>query len=166
MTVVLIIALVLVIMFGGVLLFGAPYLPTLKKQNSDIFKLLELKPGQTLYELGSGDGRVLREAARLGIKAVGFEINPLLVIYAKLRNWPYRQLTRTHWRNFWHVSVAPADGIYTFLLERYMPKLDKKIAQEIIKPTKVVSFAFAFPNRKPLKRQTGLSLYEFKLPQR
>jgi len=162
MAVVLIIALILVILFAGVLVFGAPYLPTLKKQNDEIFNLLKLKPGQTLLELGSGDGRILRAAARRGIKAVGYELNPLLVGYAKLRNWPYRHLAQTHLRNFWQVKLEPADGIYVFLLKPYMAKLDKKITQEITKLTPVVSFAFEFSGRKATKKSIGLLLYEFK----
>src|SRR5579864_7624013 len=109
MTVVLIIALIAVMFFAGILLFGAPYLPTLKKQSDEIFKLLNLKPGQTLVELGSGDGRILRAAAKRGIKAVGYELNPLLVMYAKFRNWPHRRLAQTRLRNFWQISVEPAD---------------------------------------------------------
>jgi len=45
--------------------------------------MLNLKSGQTLIELGSGDGRVLKEAAAKGVRAIGYEINPVLVIYSK-----------------------------------------------------------------------------------
>jgi SAM-dependent methyltransferase len=155
------VAFLVVLAFGFVLLFGAPFLPTLKKQTNEALDLLNLKPGQLLLELGSGDGRVLRAATRRGIHAVGYELNPLLVLYSKVRNWPYRQLTKTHWRNFWHVSLAPADGIYVFLLRPYMAKLDKKITHEITRPTKVISFAFALPRRKPAKTQSGLMLYNY-----
>jgi hypothetical protein len=48
--------LVMLICFGGVLLFGAPYLPTLKPQVHAALELANLKPGQTLLELGCGDG--------------------------------------------------------------------------------------------------------------
>lgn len=154
----------LVLMFGGVLIFGAPYLPTLKKQQKEALDLLSLQPGQLLIELGSGDGRILREAASRGIKAIGYEINPFLVIYSKIACWPQRKLVKTHWRNFWQVSISPADGIYTFLLDRYMLKLNKKIVIEIERPLNLVSYSFELPDRKPIKKQNGLFLYHFDVP--
>jgi len=161
----LILAVCLVIIaFSSVLLFGAPYLPTLKKQQKEALDLLALKPGQLLIELGSGDGRILKEAARRGIRATGYEINPFLVIYSKISCWPERKLVQTHWRNFWHVSIKPADGIYTFLLERYMSKLAEKIISEIDKPLNLVSFSFELPGRKPVNKQSGLNLYHFGKP--
>ena len=66
------IALALILIFGYVILFGAPFLPTLKNQIEAIFELLDLKEGQTLIELGSGDGRILLEAAKRGINVVGY----------------------------------------------------------------------------------------------
>jgi hypothetical protein len=161
MTWLILVACLLLLTFSGVLLFGAPYLPTLRKQQKEALDLLSLQPGQLLIELGSGDGRILKEAARRGIVAVGYEINPFLVIYSKISCWPMRKLAETHWRNFWHVSISPADGVYTFLLDRYMPKLDKKIVSEVKKPLKFVSFSFELPGRKPVKKQNGLILYHF-----
>ena len=154
----------LLLTFAGVLLFGAPYLPTLRKQQKEALDLLSLKPGQLLIELGSGDGRILKEAAKRGVRSIGYELNPFLVIYSKISCWPVRKLAKTHWRNFWHVSIGPADGIYTLLLDRYMPKLDNKIVVEATKPLKFVSFSFELPNRKPVKKQSGLFLYHFDVP--
>jgi len=157
---ILVITLILIV-FSGVLFFGAPYLPTLKKQQKEALDLLSLKPGQVLIELGSGDGRILKEAARRGIIAIGYEINPFLVAYSKISCWPVRKLVKIHWRNFWHISISSADGLYTFLLDRYMPKLDRKIVNEVTKPLKFVSFTFELPGRKPAKKQNGLFLYRF-----
>ena len=56
--------------FAAVLLVGAPYLPTLRPQVLTGLDLLHLKKGQTMLELGCGDGRVLLEAADLRIKTL------------------------------------------------------------------------------------------------
>jgi len=154
-------ALVLIFVFSFVIFFGAPYLPTLKKQTTEALDLLDLKEGQTLLELGSGDGRVLREAARRGIKSLGYELNPILYIYSKIRCRKFAPLITVLFGNYWTKPLPAADGIYVFLLNRYMTKLDTKINQEMKHPLKVVSFAFAFPNRTPTKTQNGLMLYEF-----
>jgi hypothetical protein len=145
-----------------VLFFGAPYLPTKSLQTTLAIDLLNLKPGQILVELGSGDGRVLKAAAKHRIKAKGYEINLLLVIISMFVCLKERRYVEVQWSNFWRANITEADAIYVFLLDRYMSKLDKKITQEITKPIKVVSFAFAFPDRKPIKKSNGLMLYEFK----
>lgn len=151
----------IVLLFGFVLLFGAPYLPTLKKQTEGALDLLELKKGQTLLELGCGDGRILRAAARRGLYAVGYELNPLLVLIAWLHTMRYRQFVRVKWANYWGKTWPPADGIFVFLLNKYMAKLDKKITQECSKPVKVVSFAFKIPGRKIQATKDGLYLYTY-----
>jgi len=166
MSLLVLIACLVILAFSGVLLFGAPYLPTLKKQQQEALDLLSLKPGQLLIELGSGDGRILKEAAHRGVRAIGYEINPFLVIYSKINCFRQRKLVKTHWRNFWNISISPADGVYTFLLDRYMLKLDKKIISEMEKPLNLVSYCFKLPGRKSIKKQSGLLLYHFDMPEK
>lgn len=149
-------------LFSFVILFGAPYLPTLKKQQEEALVLLDLKPGQTLLELGSGDGRMLAAAAKRGIRSIGLELNPLLVVYSWLATRRYRGLVSVRWRNFWSGRLPECDGIYVFLLDAYMAKLDNKITQEIHKPVKIVSYAFKLPGRKPVTDKNGLHLYKIK----
>ncbi|MBA2279002.1 hypothetical protein H0V99_00985 [Candidatus Saccharibacteria bacterium] len=151
----------IILLFGFVVAFGAPFLPTLNKQTEDIFTLLNLNPGQILLELGSGDGRVLLAAAKRGITAIGYELNPLLATFSWLRCFRYRHLITVRWGNYWQASWPPCDGIYVFLLDKYMKKLDKKIIREISKPVKLVSFAFKIPNKRVVTESHGLLLYEY-----
>ncbi len=153
---------IIVLLFGMVLLFGAPYVPTLRPQVDAAFKLLNLKNGQHLLELGCGDGKVLIAAARRGYRATGYELNPVLVLICRVRTWRYRHLVRVVWGNFWAEELPPTDGIFVFLLPKYMTKLDKKIIQEFGKPVKLVSYAFPVPNRKLTKQQDGVYLYSYK----
>ena len=152
---------ILAVCFGGVLFFGAPYLPTLKKQTDEALDLIDLKPGQTLLELGAGDGRVMRAAARRGLTVVGIELNPLLCLVAVAVTWRYRKQVTVICGDFWRTKWPPADGIFVFLLEKYMPKLDKSIVQQSTHKVKVVSYTFTFPNRQPVKTHGPLQLYEF-----
>ena len=96
----LVIVLVLLLSLIGFFL-GAPYLPTLKKQVNAIFSIAEMKEGQTLIELGCGDGRVLVEAAKRGINSVGYEINPILFLIALLRSKRYKDRIRLVYGNYW-----------------------------------------------------------------
>lgn len=154
----------LVISFGFVVFFGAPYLPTLTPQVATALRLAQLKPGQHLLELGCGDGKVLVAAARQGIKVTGYELNPLLVVVCWLRTRHYRKLVTVRLANFWNVSWPAADAVFTFLLPKYMQNLDTKIgAYQRLQggPVKLVSFAFAVPNKVPQKTDKGVFLYEY-----
>src|SRR5665213_1201424 len=98
--------------------FGAPYLPTLNAQRQTALELLDLKPGQTLYDLGCGDGRMLRAAAKVGLNAVGYEMSPILVLIARIINWPYRKQVKVIMGNYWAADISRADGIFVFLLDK------------------------------------------------
>lgn len=148
--------------FAFVILFGAPYLPTLSPQVKAALKLADLKPGQTLVELGSGDGRVVIAAAEQGIRVIGYELNPLLALYSWAKTRKYRGQIRIVWGNFWRTPLPDTDAIFTFLLPKYMEKLDTKITQDIHKPVKLISFAFKMPNRKIAAEEQGVFLYEYK----
>lgn len=154
-------AVVVILMFGLAVLVGAPYVPTFRKQTETALDLLDLKQGQTLLELGCGDGRVLALAAGRGLRAVGYEINPLLVIIAKIRTWPHRRLVSVKWGDYWRADWPKADGIYVFLLDKYMKKLDKNIVQRITGPVKLASFAFQVPDKKPVAEKDGIYLYHY-----
>lgn len=152
---------VLILLFGFVVLFGAPYLPTKQAQTQAALDLLNLKPGQTLYELGCGDGRVLKQAAQRGLNVVGYELNPVLVICAWLYTWRYRKQVRIVWGNFWQADLSKADGVFVFLIDRFMVKLDHKLKIQSKKPVKLASFAFKIPGKKPIKSRDGIFLYQY-----
>lgn len=164
MTILFIIGVFVILVFSFVIAFGAPFLPTLRVRTEEALELLDLKPGQTMVELGSGDGRILRAAAERGIYAIGYELNPLLVIWTKLVHFKKRKYITVHWGNYWRKKLPETDGIYVFLLNPYMAKLDTKITQEINKKVKLVSFAFEIPNKKPYKQHNGLFLYLYQPP--
>lgn len=160
-SVIVIIIVIIILLFGYVLLFGAPYLPTLIKQRKIALDILDLKAGQVLVELGSGDGSVLIEAAKREIKCIGYELNPILYFISYIRCLKYKKLIKIKLVNFWHIKLPECDAIYVFLLDKYMEKLDKKIIQEITKDTKVLSFAFKIPNKPIILEQDGLYLYNY-----
>lgn len=154
-------AALLVLCFGAVLIIGAPYMPTLKKTCAKALELLDLKPGQTLIDLGCGDGVMLKLAAEAGLNAVGYELNPLLVIIAKARTLRYGRRVRVVWGNFWQADVSGADGVYVFLLERFMARLDRKIKAEGRAGVRLVSHAFKIPGRKTAASAGALFLYKY-----
>jgi 16S rRNA A1518/A1519 N6-dimethyltransferase RsmA/KsgA/DIM1 with predicted DNA glycosylase/AP lyase activity len=155
-------AIILVLLFGFVLLFGAPYVPTLKPQTEQALDLLNLKPGQTLLELGSGDGRVMRAAAARGLHVVGYELNPLLVLVSLVVTWKYRKQVRVVWGSIWRQEWPQAEGVFIFMIDRFMPRLNKRFeAYARDAPLRVVSFAYKIPNKKIIRSKKGIHLYEY-----
>ena len=152
----------LVLVFSFVLLFGAPYLPTLSKQAEAALDLVDLKPGQHLLELGCGDGKVMIAAAKRGIRVTGYELNPILAAIAWIRTRRFGRQVKVVCGNFWTIKLPVTDGIFVFLLPKYMAKLDTKIVQESRKPVKLVSFAFRIPKKKISSESQGVFLYAYK----
>ncbi len=151
---------IIILCFGFVVFFGAPYLPTLHKQKTIALDLLSLKPGQTLIEIGSGDGRVLNAAAERGIFAIGYELNPILVIISRIATIRHRSNVKIIWGNYWKKNWDKADGVYAFLHTDYMRKLDKKLKASP-KKTKLVSIIYEIPDKKPVKEKNSVFLYQY-----
>ena len=152
----------LIFIFGFVVFFGPPYLPTLDKQVKAALDMLDLSPGDTMLELGSGDGRVLKAAAKRGWKVVGYELNPILVIISWFVTIKYRKQVKLVWGNFWLKKWPPAQGIFIFMIGRQMTKMDKRIQDMPNRPIRLTSFAFQIPTKKPTKQRSGIFLYEYK----
>ena len=152
---------ILFLFFAFVVFFGAPYLPTLAPQITVAIELLDVQPQQKILELGSGDGRVLAAIASRGAYAIGYELNPVLVVVSRLRCRKYGDHVRVVWGSFWRKSLPACEGIFVFLHPKYMTKLDKKITQEFSKKVKLVSFAFKIPGRTIGKEKDGVFLYEY-----
>ncbi len=152
---------VVTILFGAIVFFGAPYLPTMRPQVATAFELLNLTEGQTLLELGCGDGRVLLEAASRGYRAVGIELNLVLVLVALWRTRRCRDRVQIVWGNYWAKTWPPSDGVFTFLIDSFMPKLDERMQRY---GGKLASIAFRVPGRSIRKEQNGVYLYVYDKP--
>lgn len=155
------ILLLIILPFGIGAVLGAPYVPVLRRDSRRILKLAGLKPGQTLVDLGSGDGRLLRAAAAQGVRCVGYEINPYLVLVSRIVCWRYRHLVTIHTADIWHTKLPPADVIYIFILDRHMARLGQKFSAEITRPTKVISYIYELPDRRPVHRTANTYVYEY-----
>ncbi|HEY5806103.1 MAG TPA: class I SAM-dependent methyltransferase [Candidatus Saccharimonadales bacterium] len=163
MTTALLVVLILSLAIGFVVFFGPPYVPTLRRNMDAALDLLELKPGETMLELGCGDGRVLVAAAKRGVNAVGIELSPILAAISWLRTWRYRKQVRIIWGDYFVVKWPPADAIFTFMILRQMSKLDARIETwRGQKPVRLASFAFPIPGKKPAATQNGVFLYRYK----
>lgn len=144
---------------------GAPFVPSTDKTARTMIDLAHTKTGQTVIDLGSGDGRLLQLAAAQGAKAVGIEMNPYLVIFSKIRALlsPYRNKITVRWRNLWKTNLSQADVIFIYLLPWRMDTLAKKLKKECKPGTLVVSNSFLFPHWKILRQDSTNHVYVYKV---
>ena len=163
----ILLALAVTLPFGVAALTGT--LPTLKRETDSALAIADLKPGQTIIDLGSGDGRLLLAAARRGLRGIGYEINPFMYLISLIVTFRYRRRITIHpadfWRDLWETVLAgripPTDAVYVFLLPRLMPDLERKLTSELVKPTPVISLAFEFPGRRPVTQVGSVRRYFF-----
>lgn len=156
---------IVVIAFGFVVFWGAPYVPSHRKEAQEAFAILHpLTKKDVVVDLGSGDGVVLRTAAIKGAKAIGYELNPLLVFISRLLSRRFQGI-EIHTGNFWQRHL-PSDTtvVYVFSVTRDMAKLETKLqgeADHLGRSFHLVLYAMKLPTKKPSKQHRAHSLYAF-----
>lgn len=140
---------------------GAIYFPTRKEGIETMVRLAEIKPGQKLVDIGSGDGRILIAFAQQGIESHGYEINPLLVLISKIkiRRAGLQDKAFVHWRSFWKIDFSRFDVITIYGFPRIMASLGEKLKRELRPGTKIISNVYRFPQFVPAKTEGKIYLY-------
>jgi len=158
--------LVVAIIGVGVLAGGAPFVPTRKIWIDDAMKLAKVGTGDVVVDLGSGDGAVLEKALNRGAKrAIGYEINPLLVWWSRLRLKKFGKKAKVLNQNFFHEKLPPdTTVIYLFQVDKVLKKIPHFIEEQranlSTKKLRVVAFGFSIPGWKLKEKRGGMNLYE------
>jgi SAM-dependent methyltransferase len=130
---------------------GALYVSTSRAKIAAFINAVPMKADQTLVDLGCGDGRVLREAQkRYGVRTIGYEINPLAYLKARLFSFGPNKIKIRH-ENFWEVDLSGADIVFCYLYPDVMEKLAAKLAAGLKPGAIVVSSNFSLPGFVPSK---------------
>lgn len=128
---------------------GALYVSTSRARIEAFLDAVPMTADQLLVDLGCGDGRVLRRAAdRYGVLAVGYELNPMAWLRARL-NCLGKPRLKVFRRNFWRADLADADIIFCYLFPDVMKRLAEKIRKEAKAGAVLVSCNFAVPGFEP-----------------
>lgn len=142
------------ILFTGLALgafFDAPWVPTRKKDFDRIAELADLKPGMTLYELGSGTGAMLFYLSRkYKAHCVGIEVSPLFYLYSKIKSLFYKNV-EIKYGNCYSPDLSKADVIYAWFMSSNLNKLKEKFKKSAKEDAKIVISCWAFKNTHPLQ---------------
>lgn len=156
---------VIVGLFLLTVLRGAPYVPTRKADLERAFSdLYPLTKKDLVVDIGSGDGVVLRQAAKHGARAVGYEVNPVLVMISWFLNRRYGRQIRVQLADFWYVKL-PTDTtlVYTFGESRDIGRMYRRVQQEATRmqrPLYFMSYGFEVKGEPVLKSDKSFYLYE------
>ena len=157
---------ILIICFGLVVFHGSPYVPTRKKHlHQALTELYKIDKNDVLVDIGSGDGAVLREAASLGARAIGYEINPVLVFLSRFLSRKHKKIT-INFADFWFISLPKSTTvIYVFSVSRDMKNIVKLIQKQVNhlnKPLYLISYGNSIDVMEPIKTVGAYTLYMIK----
>jgi SAM-dependent methyltransferase len=146
---------------------GAPWVPTKLRTVRRMLDMARVQAGETVYDLGSGDGRVLFVAAReFGARAVGIELDPLRVLWTRGVACLLGVRNRVEVRrgDFFTQDFRDADVVVCYLLTSTNRRLADKLLDELRPGVRVVSNAFPFPDWELGAEDLEHRVYLYRMP--
>jgi len=138
-------------------LFLAPFVATPTSVVRQMLVLADLKPGEVLYDLGSGDGRAVIMAAKdFGATSVGVELRDDLAKRAldSIQELDLAEKTRIIQKDIFTVNLSAANVVFLYLTTSANEKIKPKLEAELESGTRVVSHDYEILGWKPLKVDT------------
>jgi protein-L-isoaspartate O-methyltransferase len=153
----------------------APYVVSPQHVVDDMLEMADLRQGETLYDLGSGDGRILITAAqRFRAKAVGIEIESALVKSSEQRiaSMGLQNLVRVIHADLRTVDLSPADVVTMYLMTDANESLKPQLEKSLRAGARVVSHDYRVPGWKANREEKaeayahGHMIYLYIMPPR
>jgi protein-L-isoaspartate O-methyltransferase len=135
----------------------APYLPTPLTIVADMLDFADLRPGEKMFDLGSGDGRIVIMAAqRYRADATGVELDEDLAIQseAKIRALGLDKTARIIQGDMMKQDYSSANVITVYLLPQSNLKVRPMLDAQLKKGTRIVAHDFEIGGWKPVKTVT------------
>lgn len=147
-----------------------PYVPTPQPVVEEMLKLGGVKTGDVLYDLGSGDGRIVITAAKkYGIQGVGFDLNPERIKEANenARTAGVTDRVTFKLQDLFQADISKATVVTMYLLQSVNLKLKPRLLKELKPGTRLVSHDFDMGEWAPEKtvEVDGHKLYFWTIPQ-
>jgi ubiquinone/menaquinone biosynthesis C-methylase UbiE len=134
-----------------------PYLPSPQLVVERMLQAAQLKPGETLYDLGSGDGRIVITAAQMfKANAIGVEISDALCksTLKKIAALHLDSQVKIVHANALKVDLSPADVVTLYLLTSSNARLKPNLEKYLKPSARVVSLNFGMPGWKATRTET------------
>ncbi len=135
----------------------APFVTTPEEVAAEMLRFAGVGPGDTVADLGSGDGRIVIAAARdFGAQAIGIEIDPRLVALARARARAAGVEGRARFveGDVLLADFADASVVTVYLLPSLIDRLQPRLLGELAPGTRIVSHAFAMKGWRPDRSHT------------
>ena len=147
------------------------FVPTPQEVVEDMLRLANVKKGDVLYDLGSGDGRIPVTAARLyGTRGVGIDIDPERVREAQenAKRHGVESLVQFRLQDLFEADFREASVVTLYLLPDLNLKLRPRLLAELKPGTRIVSHQFDMGDWKPAKKleSNGRTVYFWVVPER
>ena len=147
------------------------YVPTPHEVVDEMLKLADVKKGDVLYDLGSGDGRIpVAAAKKFGIRAVGIDIDPQRIEEAKenARKNGVAKLVEFRNEDLFKTRFSEATVVTLYLLPDLNVKLRPRLWAELKPGTRIVSHQFDMGTWPPERKLelNGRTIYLWRVPAR
>jgi predicted O-methyltransferase YrrM len=145
------------------------FVPTPQDVVEDMLRLANVRKGDVLYDLGSGDGRIAITAAqKYGIKATGIDIDPERIREAteNAKKAGVTNLVQFRQENLFTANFKDATVITLYLLPDLNVKLRPKLWNELKPGTRIISHQFEMGSWQPEKKleSNGRTIYFWTVP--
>jgi SAM-dependent methyltransferase len=134
-------------------LWGAPWAPTPLDRVDRLLRLAEVQPGETVVDLGAGDGRiVIRAARRFGARAIGVEIDPLRWAIANMviRLGGLAGQAQVVQGDMFAYDLREADVVTLYLLDGTNQRLRRHLAEGLRPGARIVSHRYRLDGWTPV----------------
>jgi tRNA G37 N-methylase Trm5 len=146
------------------------YVPTPQEVVDKMLEIADVKKGDVLYDLGSGDGRIpVTAAKKFGIRAVGIDIDPVRIgeANANAKKNGVDKLVQFRNQDLFRANIKEATVVTLYLLPELNVKLRPKLWRELKPGTRIVSHQFDMGDWKPEKtlELNGRTIYFWTVPE-
>jgi SAM-dependent methyltransferase len=147
-----------------------PYVPTPQVVVDKMLELADVKSGDYVIDLGSGDGRIpITAAKRFGTKGLGVDLNPIRVqeATANAANAGVQDKVEFRRQNLFETDFSKATVLTMYLLPDVNKRLRPRILRELAPGTRVVSHSFDMGDWMPDEKVTveGRTIYMWVVPE-
>jgi SAM-dependent methyltransferase len=163
---------IIIVLMGMLWIFipvlsGLPWIPTHRKRIHKALELSKLQPGETFYDLGAGDGRVLVLAAtEYDARAVGIELSPAHCALAWLRallSGVFNQVS-IQWGDFYKRELGEANVVFAYLTPSHAMRLKPQLEEQLLPGARVVTISADMDGWEPTAFDSDELIFLYQMP--